>query len=185
MRPRRSRFTRIYHRITRRHTQRRQLQEISQLRPHGSLGHPSSAANATRTRRALAHHEPYVEQTTFTPPANDLQFDTGGTFEFADDLIPEMEQKQSDDGIAVALLTIGLFLLACAYAAFSGYMHASNDVFAWLGLTGSIASLVAAGVGICLAASPTGRSYSGRFLAVAAVFLASLLGVLMFVATRH
>ncbi|HEY2585916.1 MAG TPA: hypothetical protein VGI81_09150 [Tepidisphaeraceae bacterium] len=184
MRPRRSRFTRIYHRITRRHTQRRQWQEISQLRPHGSLGHPASSSNVTRTRRAYAHHEPFVEQ-TFTPPADEFQVDSAGTFEFADDLMPQMEDTQSDGGIAVALLTIGLFLLACAYAAFSGYMHSSNDAFAWLGLTGSIGSLVAAGVGICLAASPTRRCYSGRFLAVAAVFLASLLGVLIYVAMPH
>lgn len=189
MRPRRSRFTRIYHRITRRHTQRRQWQQISELRPHGSLGHPCSTSIGTRTRRAYAHHEPFVQETSFAPALGHEEFqfgaDDGEAFEILDDAAPDVERTPADGGLAVALLTIALFLLACAFAAFSGYMHSSNDAFAWLGLTGSIGALVSAGVGICLAASPARRSYSGRFLAVATVFLASLFGVLLFVATQH
>jgi hypothetical protein len=171
--------------MTRRHTQRRQWQEISQMRPNGSLGHPAASATSTRTHRAYAHFEPYVEP-TYAPAGDELPSDAGGgTLDFADDPAPAMEPTQTDGGVAVALLTISLFLLACAFAAFSGYMHSSNDAFAWLGLTGSIGSLVAAGVGICLAASPTRRAYSGRFLAVSAVFLSGLLGVLMFLATQR
>lgn len=189
MRPRRSRFTRIYHRITRRHTQRRQWQEISQLRPQGSLGYPYSAPVGTRTRRAYAHRDPYATETSFAPALNheELQFgaDDDGGFEILEDAVPDIERASADGGLAVALLTIALFLLACAFAAFSGYMHSSNDAFAWLGLTGSVGALVSAGVGICLAASPARRSYSGRFLAVATVFLASLFGVLLFVATQR
>jgi len=75
-----------------------------------------------------------------------------------------------------------LFLLACAYAAFSGYMHSYDDGFAYLGILGAVGSLLAAGVGICLAASGMQRRLSSRFLSVCALSLAGMYGVLLFFA---
>lgn len=180
MRPRRSRFTRIYHRVTRGST-RSQWKQISQLRPHGSLGHPAQTAS-----RAQAHvYTDRVVEATFVPPADDFSFEPAA-LQFADENGSRAAHAtQNEGGIGVALLTTALFLLACAYAAFSGYMHSHSDRFAWLGLAGALAALAAAGVGICLAAAPARRHYSGRFLAVSAVFLASLLGVLLFVSAGH
>ena len=95
---------------------------------------------------------------------------------------PEREPG-SAGGVAIAALTASLFLLACAYAAFTGYAHSYNDGFAYLGILGAVGSLLAAGIGICLAASNFRRRYSGRLLSACAISLAGLYGVLLFFAS--
>lgn len=188
MRPRRSRFSRIYTRLTRRNTRRRQWQQIAQLRPHGSVGHPSQSTSTSTRARAYARYEPTFEpapEPTFEPPRDVFYADSDSLAFAGEEHYVEDHSIPVGGGVGVALLTIALFLLACAYAAFSGYMHSSNDGFAWLGIAGALAALIAAGAGICLAASPRQRHYSGRFLGLSAVFLASLLGILMFIANTH
>ena len=83
---------------------------------------------------------------------------------------------------AIAALSASLFLLACAYAAFSGYMHSYNDSFAYLGILGAVGSLLAAGIGVCLAADGLRQRYSSRLLSVCAIALAGMYGVLLFLA---
>ena len=83
---------------------------------------------------------------------------------------------------AVAALSVSLFLLACAYAAFSGYMHSYDDGYAYIGIMGAIASLMAAGIGICLAADGAKNGYSGKLLSLCAIALAGIYGVLLFLA---
>jgi len=83
---------------------------------------------------------------------------------------------------AIAALSASLFLLACAYAAFSGYMHSYNDAFAYLGILGAVGSLLAAGIGVCLAADSFRQRYSSRLLSVCAIALAAMYGVLLFLA---
>ena len=103
------------------------------------------------------------------------------------EILPELEPLEVDarsdhSGIALAALTAALFLLACAYAAFSGYMHSYDDSFAYLGILGAVGSLLAAGIGICLAASGMRRRMSSRFLSACALSLAGMYGVLLFFA---
>ena len=81
----------------------------------------------------------------------------------------------------LAALTASLFLLACAYAAFSGWMHSSDNSFVWLGLIGAGASVLAAAIGICMTASSLPRSYSSRFLGASCIGLAAAYGLLLFI----
>jgi len=83
---------------------------------------------------------------------------------------------------AVAALSGSLFLLACAYAAFSGYMHSYDDGYAYVGIMGAVASLLAAGIGICLAADGMRRRSSGKLLSLCAIVLAGIYGILLFLA---
>lgn len=159
MRPRHSRFNRIYRRITRGST-RHQWKQISQLRPAGSPGHP---VPAMRTRAHVSTER--IVEADFIVPAEEFSFEPGGIQYAPDDGLFARRSSQSEGGMAIALLMIALFLLACAYAAFSGYMHAHDEKFAWLGLSGALGSLVAAGVGICLAATPAHRHATGCFRA--------------------
>ena len=104
-------------------------------------------------------------------------------------LIPEDDAIETSDpkpeiGPAVAALTAALFLLACAFAAFSGWMHSTDDRYAYFGILGAVASLLAAGIGICLAGSGARRNFSCRFLSVCALSLASVYGGLLFLASR-
>lgn len=177
MRPRRSRFVRIYHRLTRRRPNRRaQWQEIATLRTHGSIGHP---ARSSRSRVYVPEESASLEPAYLSqhpdPPEGPEYLDLSSESQPAAD-------SASGSGVAVAALTAALFLLACAYAGFSGYVHAYDDSFAYLGILGAIGCLVAAGVGICLAASGLRRRYSGRFLSACAISLAALYGMLLFFA---
>lgn len=112
--------------------------------------------------------------------ATEWQADTTSVFDFVSEE-PSRTELQPSGRLAgaVAGLAITLFLLACAYAAYSGFMHASNDALAWFGIVGALACLASVGVGISLWASELRRHYSGRFLAIAACFLASFFCVLM------
>jgi hypothetical protein len=176
MRARRSRFTRICHRLTRRLPNRRaQWQEIGQLRPHGSMGHPTVALTMQAQESRPRGYDHYAE-----PIEAPLNMDT---LEILPELDPMNTASRPDrGGAAIAVLTAALFLLACAYAAFSGYMHSYDDGFAYLGILGAVGSLLAAGVGICLAASGMRRRLSSRFLSVCALSLAGMYGVLLFFA---
>lgn len=175
MKPRQSRFSRIYRQMTRRRTTRRQWQQISQLRPHGSLGHPTPIC-------PVYSHAPFA-------PAMDESRDTavndwrGETVVFQDyprESPPIQRQRDSGPGLGGAMvLAVGLFVLACAYSGYSGYMHAINDALAWFGVVGAIGCLAAAAMGICMSLSITGRHYSGRFLGLATIFMASLYGVML------
>lgn len=175
MRPRRSRISRIYRRMTRRSAMRRQWKQIRQLRPQGALGHPAENCRPQFYMRAA----PVIEElgdfhlTDWRPETMPLQ-----------PLEPTEEKTSGSRSIptglgAVAALAISLFMLACAYSGFSGYMHASNNRLAWIGVIGAACCLAAAGTGVGLCASKSQRHHSGRLLGVAAVFLASLYGVLL------
>ena len=179
MKPRRSRIRRIYRQITRRSATRRQWQQISQLRPQGAIGHPTENCPSHSHARAT----PVIEEirdfqvTEWRPDTTSFQ-----PHEAADEQSASDRPGRSALG-AVAALAISLFLLACAYSGFAGYMHALNNRLAWIGVVGAAGCLVAAGAGVALCASKSQRHYSGRLLGVAAVFLASLYGVLLISAT--
>ncbi|HXE55826.1 MAG TPA: hypothetical protein VN541_22570 [Tepidisphaeraceae bacterium] len=178
MTPRRSRFTRIYRTLTRTPNRHKQWNQIMTLRSEGSLGHPthevrynSQVCDPVRAGRAALRKGFYP-----TPPAN--QFETG---EWSPEPAPEVESSGTS-GIAIAALAISLFLLACGYAAFSGFMHSSDAALAYLGILGAVGSLMAAGVGVCLAASTFRRPYSGKFLSLCVIIFAALYGMLLFLA---
>ena len=179
MRPRRSRFSRIYRQVTRRRTIRRQWQQISQLRPQGSLGHPAETSRAYSRASFAPEITPDLEEPRDWT-ATEWRADTTSMFDFvAEESRPSPPLPSSRLAGLVAGLAISLFLLACAYAGYSGFMHASNDALAWFGIVGSLACLASVGVGISLWASDLRRHYSGRFLALATCFLASFFCVLM------
>lgn len=93
---------------------------------------------------------------------------------------PVRSYRDSRAGLgSVMALAIALFVLACAYSGFSGYMHATDNALAWFGVVGAICCLFAAATGICLSLSITGRHYSGRFLGIATIFMTSLYGVML------
>jgi len=175
MRARRSRFTRICNRLTRHAPNRRaQWQQIGQLRPHGSTGHPTVAIEMQAQESRPGRYD-YAESIEAPLDLDSLE------------ILPESDpmdtaSRPDRGGAVIAALTAALFLLACAYAAFSGYMHSYDDGFAYLGILGAIGSLLAAGVGICLAASGMRRRLSSRFLSVCALSLAGMYGVLLFFA---
>jgi hypothetical protein len=175
MRPRRSRFTRIYHRLTRRAPNRRgQWEQIVQLRPHGSVGHPTAVMTLSAPEQRSVSRAVFQED-------NELTLENLEEIE----LLPEgrLEPAQAARGSgAVAALTGGLFLLACAYAAFSGYTHSYDNGLACLGILGAVGCLIAAGTGISLAASGLVHRHGVRFVGVCAVFLAGLYGLLLFFA---
>ena len=176
MKPRRSRFGRIYHRLTRWTPNRRaQWHQIGTLRPHGSVGRPVPAGQGrVHVSARWEHEQPLsLEFQTAWPEPESINSRPG----------PESLQEVSPgSGAAVAALTASLFLLACAYAAFSGWMHSYDDGFAYLGILGAVGSLLAAGIGVCLAASELRRRHSGKFLSVCAISLAAMYGVLLFFA---
>lgn len=161
--------------MTCRRTTRRQWQQISQLRPQGSPGHPQPICPAYS-------HAPFA-------PVMDEGRDIAATewkaeAPFLQEYSPESppihryRDSQADLGPVMAL-AIALFVLACAYSGFSGYMHAIHDALAWLGVVGAIGCLAAAAMGICLSLSIRRRQYSGRFLGIATIFMASLYGVML------
>lgn len=175
MRPRRSRFTRIYHRLTRRAPNRRgQWQQIGQLRPQGSVGHPAVVMSVSAPRQRSVSRAVFQEDDELTP--ENLE---------EIELLPEGRPEPAEPGCgsgAVAALTAGLFVLACAYAAFSGYTHSYDNRLAYLGIFGAIGCLMAAGAGICMAASGIVHRHSVRFLGLCGVFLAGLYGLVLFFA---
>ena len=175
MRPRRSRFTRIYHRLTRRAPNRRgQWEQIGQLRPHGSVGRPAAVMMVCAPERRSVSRAAFQEDDELTlENLEELELLPAGRLEPA---------HQARGSGAVAALTAGLFLLACAYAAFSGYTHSYDNGLALLGIFGASGCLMAAGAGICLAASGHVHRRSVRFVGLCAVFLAGLYGLLLFFA---
>ena len=178
MRPRRSRFSRIYHHLTRRSVNRAaQWQQIGTLRKHGSLGHP--AKFATSISLAADSPERFSDRLFNRPegvPPLDVELEEC-------DLEPsDVPQSSSPGAPAVAALVAALFLLACGYAAFAGWMHSIDDRFALLGILGAIGALIAAGAGIFLVASRFRYQFSCRFLSGCAISLAALYGALLFFA---
>lgn len=174
MRPRRSRFSRIYHQMTRRRATRRQWQQISQLRPHGSLGHPKPSPVYSHAPLAPAFGESHEFATS------DWRAEGPVLQEYASEASRITHRHETPGGLGgVMALAVALFVLACAYSGFSGYMHATNDAMAWFGVLGAIGCLMWAALGICLSLSITHRQYSGRFLGIATIFMASLYGVML------
>lgn len=174
MKPRRSRFSRIYHQMTRRRATRRQWQQISQLRPNGSLGHPKPSAAYS--------HVPFAPAMDESRESAASDWKSEGSFfqEYAPEPLRVRRGRATPEGLGgVMALAIALFVLACAYSGFSGYMHATNDAMAWFGMLGALGCLTAAAMGICLSLSMTHRQYSGRFLGIATIFMASLYGVML------
>ena len=177
MKPRRSRFNRIYRRLTRRAPNRQaQWRQISALRAPGAPGYP-----ARQTCRRVYVPDELVEEASFEPGAI-FQPSEPDVAEPRNRARVEPEAGHGGGAAAVAALIASLFLLACAYAAFSGYMHSYDEGFAYLGILGAVGSLLAAGIGICLAASGLRRRYSGKFLSACAISLATLYGMLLFFA---
>ena len=182
MAPRRSRFSRICRRLTRRAPNRQaQWQQIATLRGHGAPGH---LARPARASVYVPEYEPpelpvdpphrYHEPESVLTPVEDVR------------PAPDPAPTSTPGGsAALAALTASLFLLACAYAAFSGYMHSYDDGFASLGILGAVGSLLAAGIGVCLAASGLRRRYSGKFLTLCAITLAGMYAVLLLFAIGH
>jgi hypothetical protein len=80
---------------------------------------------------------------------------------------------------AVAVVSVLLFLLGCAFAAYSGYILSRSGLFACFGIVGAVASILAAGIGVCLAASPSYRPSSGRFAALSMMSLSALFGTML------
>ena len=178
MRRRRSRFHRICRKLTRRTPDRRgQWEQIGTLRPHGSTGRPAPA------RREPAYVPEYRPTPGDFGRVEEIRLFEPEILASEAQPTPAADREESSaGGIAVAALAASLFLLACAYAAFSGYVHSYDDGFAYLGILGAVGSLLAAGIGICLAASGLRRKYSGKFLSLCAISLATLYGVLLFFA---
>ena len=164
----------MYHRLTRRVPNRRsQWGEIGELRPHGSVGHPTAALT--------------LQAPQFRRVSRSL---SGGTdFEMASvedlELLPEPPQGAPEPAAgtaALATMTALMFLLACAYAAFSGYSHSYDNKLAYLAILGSVGCLMAAGAGIGLAALGLGCRASVRFLALCAGSFAAMYGMMLFFA---
>lgn len=173
MRARRSRFVRVYHRLTRRAPNRRaQWGQIGELRPHGSAGHPAAT---------LTLHAPQLG--SVRRPIRDcqeIQLEDGDELEL---IAEHPAAPEAASGIAaIATLTALLFLLACAYAAFSGYTHTYDNALAYLAILGSVGCLMSAGTGICLAALGLGRRAVTRFLAVCGGSLTLLYALTLFFA---
>jgi hypothetical protein len=161
--------------MTRRRTTRRQWQQISQLRPHGSLGHPQPICPAY----SHAPFAPAMDESRDNA-ASDWRAEAPVFQEHSPEPPPIRRYRDRRAGLgSVMALAIALFVLACAYSGFSGYMHAMNDALAWFGVVGAISCLAAAAMGICLSLSITRRQYSGRFLGIATIFMASLYGVML------
>src|SRR5579859_5702522 len=104
MRARRSRFTRIYHRLTRRVPNRQaQWQQIGQLRPRGSMGRPAVAL------KMQAQDSRPGRQDCWDSMEAPLDLDR---LEVLPELEPIQQESRLDRGsLAVAALTATLFLL--------------------------------------------------------------------------
>lgn len=173
MRPRRMRISRIYRHLTRREPNRNaQWQQISLLRPHGSPGHLARAPG----QKAYVPKQPPTF--SFAPEEAAAQFEPFAPVDERERCRCEGAGEEINGGIIAALAT-SLFLLGCAYAAFAGYVLSLNSSFAYLGVLGSVISLLAAGIGICLAASSAYGRFSGKFLSVSVISMATLYGLLL------
>jgi hypothetical protein len=180
MRPRRSRFHRIYRRLVRGAPNRTtQWKQISLLRPQGTPGYA--------THDLPRHNHVYVDQPPFELPVAEPNWASPElTPERPEPPEPWLVKNQTvrakfkpRRGIIVVLLTTFLFVLACSYASMAGYMHTSDSPVGWLGVLGAAMSLAAAGVGICLSASESRRQYAWLFMTCAAVFLVGVHGALL------
>ena len=179
MRPRRSRFIRIYHRLTRRTPDRRA--QWRQIRgPGNAKSYDSRSDKAVRSCATTTQQERLASAERIFLPA-DRAFESLN--------LPPQSQYLHDStgngpprGALAAALAASLFLLACAYAAFSGWMHSSDNSLTWLGLAGAALSLLSAALGISLTGSSLPQGYIHRFLGVSAVGLAAAYGLLLFVA---
>jgi hypothetical protein len=166
MNARRSRFTRICRRLTRRTPDRRaQWNQISQLRPHGSAGHPIGKT----TTFASIPCEPATEQPAFLAPASDDSL-------FAD---PPLEEKRVVSHppvrgrVLAGTLAVVLFLLGCAFAALSGFAHTSNDTIAGVGIIASIFAMSAALAGVLMATSRDRKAQHATGFLIASTILFS------------
>jgi hypothetical protein len=171
MKPRRSRISRIYRHLTRRAPNRKaQWRQISQLRSHGSVGCPTH-------ERPRAAYVPELKEPWSAPEnASEPQ-----EWFVAVPREPERQVSRRQDGTGplVAVLSTSLFLMGCAYAAFAGYLLSVKPPAAYCAVAASIISLLAAGIGISLAASPAYRAYCARVLGTAVISLTALYGVLV------
>jgi len=146
------------------------------LRPHGSVGHP---ATTCRSMASLVHSRASERrisrwpQGQFGPPEEPALH--------PEPLPPPAQPRMSRAGGAAAIAcTVALFLLACAYSAFAGYAHSSNERYAFLAILGAVGSLLIAEMGVCIAAARNHRRMSARILLAAAVCSATLYAVLLF-----
>jgi hypothetical protein len=181
MKPRRSRFSRIYHRMTRRQTNRAAAwKQIGQLRPQGSLGHPAAIAEQT----AYIPYEPAPE-TSYNPPyarGGETQFNVMGP---AFDATFEPSRARDGHAMAVTVLSITLFLLACGYAALAGYTHLYNDTLACAAIFGAVATLSADALGISMAISSRRSRNGARLLGLALIMMTAGFGVLVAISASH
>jgi hypothetical protein len=180
MRPRRSRFHRIYRRLVRGAPNRTtQWKQISLLRAEGTPGYV--------IHNVARHNHVSVDQPPLELPGADQSWAPAElTPEGSEPPEPSPVENQPARakfkprrGIIVVLLTTFLFVLACSYASMAGYMHTSDSPVGWLGVLGAAMSLAAAGVGICLSASESRRHYAWLFMTCAAVFLVGVHGALL------
>lgn len=168
---RRSRIGRIYRHLTHRTPNRRaQWKQIVHMRPQGPPGNPS----ATRRQVSVPSHEcnwvPAKTQETEVPQW--LPAEPAAT----EGKIPE---QGHGSGALVAVLSTSLFLMGCGYAAFAGYLLSFKPTAAYCAVAASIVSLLAAGIGISLAASERHRRYSGQVLGIAVMAMAAIYGILV------
>jgi hypothetical protein len=179
MRPRRSRFSRIYHRITRRAPNRRkQWEQVATLRPHGSPGSPVSACT-----KMYAPYQPHEQ--TMIPSASIIEPAYGSLLSEPIESSSAPEPTDHGSVITLAVMVTWVFLLACAFAGYAGYMHSRKDAYALLGILGAVASLLTAAASLFIAAGPGGRTASNRFLLIGAVLLAAALGLLIYFSFPH
>ena len=69
--------------------------------------------------------------------------------------------------------------MGCGYAAFAGYLLSFKPAAAYCAVAASILSLLAAGIGISLAASERHRRHGGRVLAASLVAMAAVYAILV------
>lgn len=183
MKPRRSRFSRIYRRITRGTPNRRsQWQQIVQLRPQGSPGRPVTTS-ASRAFIPYQLYEPLVDDTV-SPPKLQPAHEAGIEW-INPELDAPAEPQRAGSGVAMGVVATSLFLLACAFAALSGYMFSYHDPHAWLGIAGALVSLASAGFGLCARIACRSPNYGTKFMTVAAVCLGCAYTVLLCMGVPH
>lgn len=178
MRARRSRISRLYRKITRRTPNRQaQWKEIHQLRGHACGGAASASVRyqAYLPETAQWAGEPQVEEVTLE------EWTTPGD----EPVEPAEEAGDKSQTAAVALLSVSLFLLGCAYAALAGYVLAYNAKIASVAVLGGVGALAAAGVGIALSGSPKYHRTSARFLGLSTASMAALYVLLMLTSLGH
>ena len=82
-------------------------------------------------------------------------------------------------GGKIAFFSVALFLLACGYAAVSGYLLSFRPSVAGFGILGAVAALMAAGIGIGMAVANPRSPRGMRFLGHSCLWLALWFGLMV------